>query len=114
MPDEKQDGRKLQVANARPADSCRGLARLSRMTMAALGLEAGDTVEILCKRSTAARAVAPYKEAEGLAILRIDCLQLSTSGLVSGDFFTIPTTYSLPSPPVVFSPPPPTFHLPYN
>src|SRR3546814_12081476 len=64
MPDEKQDGRKLQVANARPEDSGRGLARLSRMTMAALGLEEGDTVEIIGKRSTAARAVAPYKEDE--------------------------------------------------
>src|SRR3546814_2052173 len=53
MPDEKQDGRKLQVANARPEDSGRGLARLSRMTMAALGLEEGDTVEIIGKRSTA-------------------------------------------------------------
>src|SRR3546814_20030092 len=85
MPDEKQDGRKLQVANARPEDSGRGLARLSRMTMAALGLEEGDTVEIIGKRSTAARAVAPYKEDEGLDILRIDGLQRDNAGVGFGD-----------------------------
>src|SRR3546814_19404671 len=94
MPDEKQDGRKLQVANARPEDSGRGLARLSRMTMAALGLEEGDTVEIIGKRSTAAHAVAPYKEDEGLDILRIDGLQRPNDGVGSGDFVTIRNTDS--------------------
>src|SRR3546814_54960 len=97
MPDEKQDGRKLQVANARPEDSGRGLARLSRMTMAALGLEEGDTVEIIGKRSTAARAVAPYKEDEGLDILRIDGLQRANAGVGSGDFVTIRKTDSRPA-----------------
>ena len=62
--------RKLQVANARPEDSGRGLARLSRATMNALGLAEGDVVEIVGRRSTPARAVLPYAEDEGLELHR--------------------------------------------
>src|SRR3546814_5348922 len=67
------------------------------MTMAALGLEEGDTVEIIGKRSTAARAVAPYKEDEGLDILRIDGLQRANAGVGSVDFVTIRKTDSRPA-----------------
>ncbi len=61
MADEETQGRRLQVANARPDDSGRGLARLSRASMQALGLTEGDVVEISGKRTTAARAVLPYQ-----------------------------------------------------
>src|SRR3546814_5188567 len=74
------------------------------MTMSALVLEEGDTVEIIGKRSTAARAVAPYKEDEGLDILRIDGLQRANAGVGSGDFVTIRKTDSRPAQRVVFAP----------
>ena len=41
---------KVQVANARPEDSGRGLARLSREYMATHGLQQGDVIEIAGKR----------------------------------------------------------------
>lgn len=101
---EEQQARKLQVANARPEDSGRGLARMSRATMAALGLAEGDVIEIAGKRATAARAVAPYKEDEGLELLRIDGLQRANAGVGSGDFVTIRKAESRPAQRVVFAP----------
>ena len=96
--------RKLQVANARPEDSGRGLARLSRATMNALGLAEGDVVEIVGKRATPARAVLPYTEDEGLEILRLDGLQRANAGVGSGDFVEVRKSASQPAQRVVFAP----------
>ena len=96
--------RKLQVANARPEDSGRGLARLSRATMNALELNEGDVVEIVGKRATPARAVLPYSEDEGLEILRLDGLQRANAGVGSGDFVEIRKSASQPAQRVVFAP----------
>jgi transitional endoplasmic reticulum ATPase len=98
------EGRKLQVANARPEDSGRGLARLSRASMAALGLTEGDIVEIVGNRSTPARAVLPYSEDEGLEILRLDGLQRANAGVGSGDFVEVRKAASTPAQRVVLAP----------
>ena len=105
--DKAQDvsgGHRLQVANARPDDSGRGLARMSRATLNALGLNEGDVVEIVGKRTTAARAVLPYPEDEGLEILRLDGLQRANAGVGSGDFVEIRKAESKPAQRVVFAP----------
>jgi transitional endoplasmic reticulum ATPase len=46
MADEEK-APKLQVANMRPDDSGRGIARLPRAAMNALGLKEGDVVELI-------------------------------------------------------------------
>ena len=97
-------GHRLQVANARPDDSGRGLARMSRATLNALGLSEGDVIEIIGKRSTPARAVLPYPEDEGLEILRLDGLQRANAGIGSGDFVEIRKADSKPAQRVVFAP----------
>ncbi|PTQ10971.1 AAA family ATPase [Sphingomonas oleivorans] len=99
-----ENGRRLQVANARPDDSGRGLARLSRATMGALGLNEGDVVEIVGKRATPARAVLPYPEDEGLEILRLDGLQRANAGVGSGDFVEVRRAASQPAQRVIFAP----------
>ena len=104
MADTENEGRRLQVANARPDDSGRGLARLSRATMNAMGLNEGDVVEIVGKRSTPARAVLPYAEDEGLDILRLDGLQRANAGVGSGDFVEVRKSESKPAQRVVFAP----------
>ncbi|MFS0738355.1 CDC48 family AAA ATPase [Sphingomonas sp. 1P06PA] len=104
MADSETTGKKLQVANARPDDSGRGLARLSRTTMNALGLVEGDVVEIEGKRATPARAVLPYAEDEGLDILRLDGLQRANAGVGSGDFVEVRKAESKPAQRVVFAP----------
>jgi len=104
MADEERVSRRLQVANARPDDSGRGLARLNRAAMNALGLAEGDVVEIVGKRSTPARAVLPYPEDEGLDILRLDGLQRINAGIGSGEFVEIRKAESRPAQRVVFAP----------
>ncbi|MBN8840165.1 MAG: CoA transferase, partial [Sphingomonadales bacterium] len=70
MADSDDAKRKLQVANARPEDSGRGVAHLPRAFMAAAGIADGDVVEIVGKKHTPARAVGPYADDEGLEIVR--------------------------------------------
>lgn len=95
---------KLQVANARPEDSGRGLARLSRDNLGKLGLIEGDVVEIVGKQATPARAVLPYPEDEGLDFVRLDGLQRANAGVGSGDFVEIRKVESKPAKKVVFAP----------
>ena len=102
MADSDSALRKLQVANARPEDSGRGLAHLPRALMAALGLAEGDVIEVVGKRSTPARAVAPYAEDEGLEIIRIDGLQRANAGVGSGEFVGVRKAESKPATRVVF------------
>ena len=105
MAEDDRNPRRLQVANARPDDSGRGLARLSRATMNALGLKEGDIVEIVGKRATPARAVLPYAEDEGLDILRLDGLQRANAGVGSGDFVELRRAASRAAPRGVLAPP---------
>ena len=104
MADVETPIRKLQVANARPEDSGRGLAHVPRALLAALGLGEGDVIEIVGKSSTPARAVAPYAEDEGLEIIRIDGLQRANAGVGSGDFVEIRRVESKAATRVVFAP----------
>ena len=104
MADQEGTGIKIQVANARPEDAGRGLARVPLSVMATLGLAEGDTIEIVGKRSTPARAVRPYREDEGLDLLRLDGLQRVNAGVGSGDFVTIQKAEARPAQRVVFAP----------
>ena len=104
MADGEAPTRKLQVANARPEDSGRGLAHIPRAMMAMLGIAEGDVIEIVGKETTVARAVAPYVEDEGLEIIRIDGLQRANAGAGSGDFVEVRKAESKPATRVVFAP----------
>ncbi|MBP1183639.1 hypothetical protein [Methylobacterium sp. PvR107] len=75
----------LQVANARPQDGGRGIARLPQASLAELGPPEGDIIEIVGKRHTAAVAVGPYAEDQGLSPIRRDGLQRVNAGASSGD-----------------------------
>lgn len=95
---------KIQVGNARPEDSGRGLARLPRSLFRSLDLNEGDIVEITGKRTTASRAVRPYAEDEGIDILRLDGLQRVNAGVGSGDFVQVKRAESKPAQKVVLAP----------
>ncbi|WP_106638540.1 CDC48 family AAA ATPase [Allosphingosinicella vermicomposti] len=104
MADEDANPNRLQVATMRPDDSGRGLARLPRAMMNALGLSDGDVIEIVGKRTTPARAVGPYPEDEGLEIIRLDGLQRANAEVGSGDFVTVSKVESKPAQRIVFAP----------
>ncbi|KQT34972.1 AAA family ATPase [Sphingomonas sp. Leaf412] len=103
-PVSAEQATRLQVANARPEDSGRGIAHLPRSIMARLGLSEGDVVEIVGKKTTPARAVGPYAEDEGLEIIRVDGLQRANAGVGSGDFVEVRRAESKPAARVVFAP----------
>ena len=104
MADVDAPTRKLQVANARPEDSGRGLAHVPRTLMGALGLTEGDVIEIVGKQTTPARAVLPYPEDDGLEIVRLDGLQRANAGVGSGDFVEVRRAESKAATRVVFAP----------
>jgi transitional endoplasmic reticulum ATPase len=104
MADEERAPTRLQVANMRPDDSGRGIARLPRRIMTQLGLAEGDVIELAGKRSTPARAVLPYPEDESLDIIRLDGLQRANAEVGSGDFVTVRKAESKPAQRVVFAP----------
>ncbi|MDQ3075393.1 MAG: AAA family ATPase, partial [Pseudomonadota bacterium] len=104
MADAETTMRRVQVANLPPADSGRGVARLPVKLMTEMGLAEGDVIEIVGKRSTAARAIRPYGEDEGLDILRLDGLQRANAGVGSGDFVEVRKAESKPATRVVFAP----------
>ena len=104
MADQETSPRRLQVANMRPDDSGRGIARVPRATMAALALSDGDVIELVGRRSTAARVVSPYPEDEGLDIIRLDGLQRANAEIGSGDYVEIRKADTKPAQRVVFAP----------
>ncbi len=64
---------KLKVAEAKQQrDVGRSIARMDSETMKTLGVTVGDVVEIVGKKSTAAKAWPAYPEDQGLRLLRID------------------------------------------
>ena len=103
--------RKLQVASLPPADSGRGFARLPDTLMDALDLAEGDVIEIVGKRTTAARAIRPYGEDAGIDIIRLDGLQRANAGVGSGDFVEVRKAASKTATRIVFAPAQPNIRL---
>jgi transitional endoplasmic reticulum ATPase len=104
MADVETVVRRLQVANLAPTDAGRGVARLPVKLMTELGLAEGDVVSIEGKRLTAARAIRPYSDDEGLEIIRLDGLQRANAGVGSGDFVEVKKIKSKAATRVVFAP----------
>ena len=101
---DRTKSRKVQVASLPPADSGRGFARLPDKLMDDLGLNEGDVIEIVGKRTTAARAIRPYGEDEGIDIISLDGLQRANAGVGSGDFVEVRKAASKSATRVVFAP----------
>ncbi|MDX1632953.1 MAG: AAA family ATPase, partial [Thermoanaerobaculia bacterium] len=76
---------RLQVAGTKAEDAGRGVARMSRNSLRSLGAVEGDVVEIVGKRRTAAVALGPYPEDEGVEVIRLDGLQRANADVGIGD-----------------------------
>jgi transitional endoplasmic reticulum ATPase len=102
--DKENKTHRLQVANARPEDSGHGIARLPRSVMDELKIQQGDVIEVVGKRTTAARAVLPYDEDDGLQLVRLDSLLRINADIGTGEFVELRKTISKPAQRVVFAP----------
>jgi transitional endoplasmic reticulum ATPase len=101
---DEQDGLRIQVANARPEDAGRGVARISRDVMAQLGVSDGHAVEIIGRRHTVAIVMPPYPEDEGLTVVRLDGMQRGNAGIGSGDYVEIKRADVKPATRIVMAP----------
>jgi transitional endoplasmic reticulum ATPase len=97
MEGARQESSKLQVAGAKPQDVGTGTARLSRKAMQEVGIREGDVIEIGGKRVTAALALPPYAEDEGLDVIRLDGLQRGNAGVSIGEHVGIKTADTKPA-----------------
>ncbi|HEY8567419.1 MAG TPA: CDC48 family AAA ATPase [Beijerinckiaceae bacterium] len=104
MTETDGQGLRLQVANARPEDAGRGIARVSQRFMTELGIGEGQAIEIIGKRHTVAMAVGPYEEDEGLSLIRLDGLQRVNAGVSSGDYVEVKRAEARPATRVVLAP----------
>jgi transitional endoplasmic reticulum ATPase len=80
---------KVRVAEARPSEAGRGLARLDADVMARLGIEPGDVILVEGKKQTAALAWSPLPAERGRGLLRIDGLQRYNAGAGTEDTVTV-------------------------
>jgi transitional endoplasmic reticulum ATPase len=76
----------LRVRDARQRDVGRGIARIDQQTMQKLGISAGDVVEIIGKRTTAAIAWPAYSEDQNLGIIRIDGFTRKNAGVAINEY----------------------------
>ncbi|HUH13669.1 MAG TPA: AAA family ATPase, partial [Longimicrobiales bacterium] len=108
MPENEDEGPeqgvRLQVAGAKPQDVGKGVARIGTRAMAELGIREGDVIEIVGKRSTAAIALPPYAEDEGLDVVRLDGLQRANTDAGMGDHVDVRRGESRPARKVTLAP----------
>jgi len=75
----------LRVAEAPQSDVGLGRARVDTKTRVALGVDVGEIIEIVGKKSTAAKLFRVMQEDEGKGIIRIDGLVRRNVGVSLGD-----------------------------
>ncbi len=83
--DEGLDEVQLKVLEVKQRDTGRGRVRIDTMAMAKLGITAGDIVEIIGKRRTAAVAWPGYAEDHGAGVIRMDSITRRNAGVSIGD-----------------------------
>ena len=79
----------LRVGDARQRDVGRGIARIDQKTMQKLGLSAGDVIEIVGKRTTAAIAWPAYSEDQDKGIIRIDGFTRKNAGVAMNEYVIV-------------------------
>ena len=79
----------LRVADARQRDVGRGIARINRRAMRALGISPGDIIEIEGTKKTAAIAWPAYEDDQDDDIIRIDGIIRENAGVSLGDYVIV-------------------------
>jgi len=79
----------LRVGDARQRDVGRGIARIDQKTMQKLGLSAGDVIEIVGKRTTAAISWPAYSEDQDRGIIRIDGWTRKNAGVAINEYVLV-------------------------
>ncbi|MBI2869645.1 MAG: CDC48 family AAA ATPase [Chloroflexi bacterium] len=94
----------LKVAESRPKDVGRGLARIDPAELASLGAAVGDIVQIAGKRQTAARVMPAYPEDRGRGLVQIDGLLRENAQVSLDERVTLRRIESSPADKIVLAP----------
>lgn len=95
----------LKVATARKrSETGLGRARVDKITMAKLGLEFGDVVEIVGKKVAPVKVFPGVAEDEGLGLIRIDGLTRTGAGVSVDENVIVRVCESIPADKVVLAP----------
>jgi transitional endoplasmic reticulum ATPase len=87
-----------------PKDLGRGLARLDPADLAALGVEVGEVIEIVGKRTTVAKAMPAYKEHRGQSRVQVDGVARENAGSAIDQSVEIRKAHAQPARKVVLAP----------
>ncbi|MEM3398534.1 MAG: CDC48 family AAA ATPase [Nitrososphaerota archaeon] len=94
----------LRVAEARQRDIGRKIARVDSRALRELNLSPGDLVEITGKRTTIAIVWPPYKEDDGMGLVRIDGEVRRNAGVSVGEYVRISKANAKPAAKIVLAP----------
>jgi hypothetical protein len=95
---------KLCVAEAKMRDIGLKIARVDSWAMRDLGLGPGDIIQIIGKKSTVAIVWPPYKEDDGMGLIRIDGEIRKNAGVEINDYVTISKADAKPATKIVLVP----------
>ena len=94
----------LKVAEGRPQDAGRGLARMDPADMVRLGAGAGTIVHITGKKTAAAKLMPTFRELRGRQAVQIDGVTRSNAGAVIGEKVTVTVVQATAAQRVVLAP----------
>ncbi|MEM3751296.1 MAG: hypothetical protein QXO59_10825, partial [Candidatus Jordarchaeales archaeon] len=86
------EGEVLRVAEAKPQDAGRGIARIDPLVAERMGISTGDAIEIVGKKSTVVLSWPGYPEDRGKGIIRIDGATRRNAGVGIDDKVVIKKT----------------------
>ncbi len=98
------EGEVLRVAEAKPQDAGRGIARIDPVFAEKIGISTGDAIEIIGKRSTVALSWPGYPEDRGKGIIRIDGATRRNAGVGIDDKVVVKKTEVKRATSITFAP----------
>ncbi|MCY2930670.1 MAG: AAA family ATPase, partial [Planctomycetota bacterium] len=101
---KKTDKVVLKVAEAGPKDVGRGIARMDPETMARLGCQVGDIVQVQGKRATVAKVMPTFQGDRGKGIVQIDGLVRGNAQAGLDEKVTVSPVSARPAERIVLSP----------
>ncbi len=94
----------LRVAEAKPRDVGRGIARIDPQDMEKIGAEVGDIIQVEGKRKTAAKVMPAYPEDRGKSFIQMDGLLRGNAQVSLDEKLTVQKTSFLPADKIVLNP----------
>jgi len=94
----------LRVAEAKPRDVGRGIARLDPHDLEKIGAEVGDILQVEGKRKTAAKVMPAYPEDRGKSLIQMDGLLRGNAQVSLDEKVTVQKTSFLPADKIVLNP----------